>query len=75
MKGSFNVKPNSVDELNSFQVYDKWGTKMFSTSQKHATWDGSFRGSYVNPGTFLYKVRYVCGGQDYFKSGSFVLIR
>jgi len=64
-----------VEELSYFEVYDRWGAKMWSTNSKTDTWDGTFKGQPVNPGMFLYKVKYLCSGEEYVKVDNFSVLR
>lgn len=64
-----------VDELMSFEIYDRWGQKVFETISKSDSWDGSFKNKSLNPGMFLYKIRYKCQGQEYSIANNFSLIR
>jgi len=65
-----------IDQLISFDIYSKWGEHLFSAENDvNQGWDGQYKGEQMNPGTLLYTVVYVCGGQEYKKSGSFVLLR
>jgi len=67
--------PILIEELKSLQVFDKWGAKMFETNDKNATWDGYYQGVIPNTNTFMYRINYNCKGQEYFKSGSFTILR
>ena len=40
--------------LNYFRVFDRWGKLVFSTSQKGQGWDGTFKGSPQDLGTFVW---------------------
>lgn len=64
-----------VDQLIYFEIFDKWGSRVFSTSNKETAWDGTFEGQMLNPGTLLFKVKYSCSGNEFTKSGSFILLR
>jgi gliding motility-associated-like protein len=64
-----------IEELKAFEVFDRWGNKVFETNQKLAGWDGYFKNQPVNPGTYLFKVDYQCKGQEFFNTGSFTVIR
>lgn len=37
-------------------VFNKWGDQVFSSKGYRAPWDGSFRGSTVQPGTYYYTI-------------------
>lgn len=64
-----------IENLISFEVFDRWGTRIFTTNVPAQGWDGSFNGAEVNPGQYIYKVNYTCQGEEYNKLGSFTLLR
>lgn len=64
-----------IDEFISFEIFDRWGGRVFNASNKDDVWDGFLNGSSVNPGYMMYRVRYSCGGEEYVKIGSFTLLR
>lgn len=37
-----------------FSVYDRWGNKVFETTDKSIGWDGKYRGQPMNTGTYVY---------------------
>ncbi len=67
--------PFSTGEILAFDIYDRWGNIVFSTVDVLEKWDGSFRGSPVNPGVFLYRLKYRCEGVEELLSGSVTVIR
>ncbi|KXK37655.1 MAG: gliding motility-associated C-terminal domain-containing protein [Saprospiraceae bacterium] len=64
-----------VDELESFEIYDRWGEKVWSTQFIDETWDGTKNNSPVNGGTYLYKIKYRCNNSDFVKIDNFTLLR
>ena len=40
-----------------FQVYDRWGNKMFETTDKYKGWDGTKNGKKVEAGVYVYYVK------------------
>lgn len=57
-------------------IYNRWGEKMFESSNIEDCWDGKYRGKFVNSGTYVYKVRYtVFGEQEVVESGSLTVVR
>ena len=64
-----------VEELNYFQIFDRWGEIIFSTSNKTEKWDGSFKNTSVNSNMYLYKISYQCGGSEYVKTGNVSVLR
>ena len=61
--------------LIDFSVFDRWGSRVFQTSEVGINWNGSFNSQEVNPGLYIYKVKWSCDGEEKFKMGSFSLIR
>jgi gliding motility-associated-like protein len=71
----FISNPFAVEELVLFEVYDAWGAKMFATTDKFAKWDGRFQGKELNPGVYVWKVRYRCKGEEQSDFGSVTIIK
>ncbi len=64
-----------IEDLKRFEIFDRWGEKVFETEDKNAQWDGYFRSQPVNPAMYLYVVSYVCLDEEYVKSGSVSVLR
>lgn len=64
-----------IESMEYFEIYDRWGAKMWETSTMTDTWDGTFKGNAVNPGMYIYKVKYVCENNDYVKVDNFSVLR
>ena len=67
--------PFAVDEFISFEIFDRWGGRVFSAATQFETWDGTSNGKPNNPGVFLYRLRYKCEGVEKVKAGSLTLLR
>jgi gliding motility-associated-like protein len=67
--------PYAIEELISFEIFDRWGGRVFHTDNAFDQWNGEFSGQPVNPGVFLYKMTYLCQGEETSKFGSLSLIR
>lgn len=65
----------AVDEFISFEIFDRWGGRVFSGLDVSQDWDGTFNGQPVNPGVFLYRLRYKCKGVEKVKAGNLTLLR
>jgi len=59
-----------------FEVYNRWGEKVFETSDNSIGWDGTYKGKAVNTGVFVYVlVVSLEDGTDISESGNITLIR
>ncbi len=67
--------PFAVDEFISFEIFDRWGGRVFNAITQFETWDGTANGTPANPGVFLYRLRYKCDGVEKVKAGSLTLLR
>jgi len=67
--------PYAVENLISLEIFDRWGARMFFTDEPFERWDGSFQNQPVNPGVMLYKVRFMCDGEEKIDVGSLSVIR
>ncbi len=68
--------PVGITKLDYFNIYNRWGELIFTTSQIGKGWDGDVNGKQQASGTFIYTVK----GSDYLgkiitKKGTVVLIR
>jgi len=42
-----------------FQVYNRWGQLIFETTDPYDGWDGTYKGTLVVQGTYIYKFQYL----------------
>ena len=58
-----------------FIIYNRWGEKVFYTTDPYTCWDGNYKGKKADQGTYVYyiKARTACG--DVETSGTVILIR
>src|SRR5690606_39240478 len=69
------VRGESIDEVE-FIVYNRWGQKVFETSDLSVGWDGTFRGEELAPDVYGYYLRVLCiGGDTYEEKGNVTIIR
>lgn len=64
-----------VDKLSYFEILDRNGGILFSSSDVNMKWDGSYKNKILNPGTFFYRVEYTCKDQVFKNRGSVMLMR
>lgn len=67
--------PFTIDGLISFEILDRWGSRVFITDDAFEGWDGNFDGQVVNPGVMLYRVRFLCDDKENTQVGSLTLLR
>jgi len=67
--------PFAIQELISFEIFDRWGGRVFYTEDAFERWDGTFRGKEMNPGVFLYRIYYRCGGENNTNVGRVTILR
>jgi gliding motility-associated-like protein len=71
----FISNPYAIEQLDVFEIFDSWGSKMFTTTDKFQKWDGKFNGKEVNPGVYVWKARFRCHDQVMSDFGSVTLLK
>jgi gliding motility-associated-like protein len=61
--------------LENFEILDRWGEILFKTNDKNIGWDGTYKSQKVEPGIYVYKIAYTCKGEEFTRSGNFVLLK
>ncbi len=65
-----------MQKFTFFNVYNRWGQLLYTTSQQGQGWDGNFNGKKQPSGTYVYTAGAVdYTNKNYFIKGTFVLIR
>jgi gliding motility-associated-like protein len=67
--------PEIVQQLQIFEVYDRWGSRVFVTDNPYEKWDATFRNKAVNPGVYVWKIEYECEGESKIETGNVTIIR
>lgn len=71
----FKIYSHCITEL-TLQIFDRWGNQVFNGSDPSAAWDGSYVGSLMNTGTYIYQVQYtLSNGKKTKTKGNFSLMR
>ena len=64
-----------VEDLKSFEIYDRWGAKIWESQSITEGWDGSRNGVPVPLGMYICRVVYQCQGTEKTKYKNFSVIR
>lgn len=69
------VRSNIVDTVE-LAIYNRWGQRVFTTTDKNIGWDGTFKGELQTPDVYGYYLKAKCfNGQEFFKKGNVTLLR
>jgi len=71
----FRIPPNVTLNLKEFAIFDRWGSKVFSTSDISKGWDGNVNGKKREPGVYIYIVEGYIQDKYISLKGTFTLIR
>ena len=74
------TKEGSELDLISFEIFNRWGGRVFYREQvlsneRLSSWDGTYKGSDVAEGVYVYQIRLFSGTQEYFLFGDITLVR
>ena len=69
------IRSNFITEVY-LTIYDRWGEKLFETSDIKNGWDGVYKGKQLDQGVYGYYMTFKCNnGQESFKKGNITLMR
>ena len=74
--GPFKVVHIGRATLKSFTIYDRWGVKMFESTDVNEGWDGTYNGKPQPAGVYIFVVEaYSAKGVRFYKKGNVTLLR
>jgi gliding motility-associated-like protein len=74
--GEFRIIMRGIASLNYFRIWDRWGVKVFETTDMSKGWDGKLNGTPQPFGVFIYEVSATTStGRQFVKHGNVTLIR
>lgn len=75
-RGTFSLLNNKIVKLDHFNIYDRWGKQVFSTSDPTTGWDGTIGGEKAAVGVYVWEVDGFCeSGQRLTETGNVMLVR
>ncbi len=74
--GTLKIIRRGIADLKTFAVYNRWGAKVFETSDINEGWDGTFNGEPQPMGVYIYAIEAVAAsGQTINKQGNVTLLK
>ncbi|MBL0135629.1 MAG: gliding motility-associated C-terminal domain-containing protein [Chitinophagaceae bacterium] len=71
----FRIPTSSSITLKEFVIYDRWGTRIFSTKDPSVGWDGTFKGAACPSSTYAYIISGTSSQGEFMFKGVVVLVR
>jgi gliding motility-associated-like protein len=73
----FRIPPSLAVKISGFAVFDRWGTRVFYTTNSAMGWDGTLRGQPQPTGTYVWTIAYqdLLTGKPSQAKGTVILIR
>jgi len=69
------VRDNCIIKMN-FYIYDRWGQKVFESSNPSSGWNGNYNGKKLDPAVFIYYLHVtLINGNEVERKGNISLIR
>jgi gliding motility-associated-like protein len=71
----FYARGNCIEKMTFF-IYDRWGERVYESTDPHEGWDGNFRGQAMGAGVFTYYIKLTLfNGNDIRHQGTITLVR
>jgi gliding motility-associated-like protein len=72
----FKIIKRGEASLNYFRIFNRWGQKVFETTNMEAGWDGSFNGTPQPFDVYIYEIEAVTSnGKNFVMQGNVTLVR
>jgi gliding motility-associated-like protein len=71
----FRIPPGVSLQLKQFQIFDRWGNKIFSTTDINKGWDGSYKSKQLDSNNFIYLVEGTVANKAILLKGPVILLR
>ena len=67
--------PYAIEKLASFEIYNRWGNRVFATDDKFGRWNGDVGAQKSTTDTYIYKIEYECADKREIVTDTFTLMR
>ena len=57
------------------QVFSRWGTLVYESTEQGVGWNGHFKNEPMNPDLFIWQLQYKQAGHEFIKEGDLLLVR
>ncbi len=57
---TFGYIPHGSIEIKSFEIYNRWGNRVFVSTTPLEKWDGTYKNEPCDIGTYYYQIKYNC---------------
>jgi gliding motility-associated-like protein len=72
----FRVPPGTSINLSELSIYNRWGTKIFSTGDINKGWNGNYKDTPAEAGLYIYTINATdYQGKDIHLKGTILLVR
>ena len=72
----FRVPPGTSINLSELSIYNRWGTRIFSTGDINKGWSGNYKGAPAEAGLYIYTINATdYQGKDIHLKGTVLLLR
>ncbi len=76
VNNEFKIIKRGIAQLKYFRIWDRWGVKVFETSDINKGWDGTFNGKAQPFGVYIYEIGALTStGREFLKHGNVTLVR
>jgi gliding motility-associated-like protein len=73
---TFKLVKKGIAKLNYFRIFNRWGNKVYESTDIDAGWDGTYKGVAQPYDVYVYEVEAVTSaGRTFTKAGNITLIR
>lgn len=56
----YKMYSGTIEEIEYFRVFDRWGSLVFESNDRHFTWDGKYNNKTISEGVYIYLLSGIC---------------